>query len=203
MEYNSARPDLIIPEYGRNVHNMVEYAMSVADIEERTKIANAIVNVMAQLTPHLRELEDYQHKLWDHLYIISDFKLEVNAPYPMPAPEKLAERPAPLPYPQTELKYGHYGKNIQNIIDVCKDYTEGDEKEQLKLIIANLMKRHYMAWNSGTVVDHVIKKQLKEMSDGKLVLADEVELVYVAAKTHKPNNNHKKKKSNKKYYKKR
>jgi len=202
MEYNSARPDLIIPEYGRNVHNMVEYAMSVADIEERTKISHAIVNVMAQLTPHLRDLEDYNHKLWDHLFIISNFKLEVNSPYPMPLPEKLAERPKPVPYPQTELKYGHYGKNIQNIIDVCKDYEEGEEKEQLKLVIANLMKRHYMAWNQSTVVDHVIKKQLKEMSDGKLELGEGIELVHVSAKTHKPNNN-KKKKSNKKYYKKR
>lgn len=204
MEYNSARPDLIIPEYGRNVHNMVEYALSVGDIEERTKIANAIVGVMAQLTPHLKEGEDYKHKLWDHLFIISNFKLEVNSPYPMPEPEKLAERPKPVPYPQTELKYGHYGKNIQNIIDVCKDYKEGEEKEQLKLIIANLMKRHYMAWNSGTVVDHVIKKQLKEMSDGKLELGEDVVLVHVAAKSHKQNsNNHKKKKTTKKYYKKR
>ncbi|MFK7757540.1 MAG: DUF4290 domain-containing protein [Flavobacteriales bacterium] len=205
MEYNSSRPDLIIPEYGRNVHNMVAYAMEVEDREERNKIAAAIISVMGQLSPHLRDLEDYNHKLWDHLYIISQFKLDVDAPYPMPEPEKLAERPRKVPYPQSELKYGHYGKNIQNIIDVCKDFEEGEEKEKLKVVIANLMKRHYMAWNQSSVVDHTIKKQLREMSNGKLELGEDVQLAHVAAppSNQNKNNQHKKKKYSKKPYKKR
>jgi len=204
MEYNSSRPDLIIPEYGRNVHNMVAYAMAVEDREERNKIASAIISVMGQLSPHLRDLEDYNHKLWDHLYIISDFKLDVDAPYPMPEPEKLAERPRKVPYPQSELKYGHYGKNIQNIIDVCKDFEDGEDKEKLKVVIANLMKRHYMAWNQSSVVDHTIKKQLKEMSDGKLELGEDVQLAHVAAPSNQnKSHQHKKKKNYKKPYKKR
>lgn len=205
MEYNSSRPDLIIPEYGRNVHNMVAYAMEVEDKEERNKIASAIISVMGQLSPHLRDMEDYNHKLWDHLYIISDFKLDVDAPYPMPEPEKLAEKPRKVPYPQSELKYGHYGKNIQNIIDVCKDFEEGEEKEKLKVVIANLMKRHYMAWNQSSVVDHTIKKQLKEMSSGKLELGEDVQLAHVAAPSQNTNKSsqHKKKKYTKKPYKKR
>ncbi len=207
MEYNSSRPDLVIPEYGRNVHNMVAHAMEEADRDERNKIANAIISVMGQLSPHLRDVDDYKHKLWDHLFIISGFQLDVDSPYPMPEPEKLAERPKKVPYPQSELKYGHYGKNILNIIDVCKDYEEGEDKEQLKVIIANLMKRHYMAWNQSSVVDHTIKKQLKEMSDGKLELGEDVQLAHVADTTNtntKSSHHHKKKKPyGKKPYKKR
>lgn len=204
MEYNSSRTDLIIPEYGRNVHNMVAYAMEMEDREERNKVANAIISVMGQLSPHLRDVEDYKHKLWDHLFIISRFQLDVDSPYPKPQPEKLAERPKKVPYPQTELKYGHYGKNILNIIDFCKEMEEGDDKNQLKLIIANLMKRHYMAWNQSSVVDHTIKKQLKEMSEGKLELAEDVQLVHVAdVPTNRTNSHHKKKKNFKKPYKKR
>ena len=204
MEYNSSRPDLIIPEYGRNVHNMVAYAMEVEDREERNKVAKAIISVMGQLSPHLRDLEDYNHKLWDHLFIISGFQLDVDAPYPMPEPEKLAERPRKVPYPQSELKYGHYGKNIQNIIDVCKDIEDGEDKEKLKVVIANLMKRHYMAWNQSSVVDHTIKKQLKEMSGGKLELGEDVQLVHVPDSPHHgKSSHHKKKKYGKKSYKKR
>jgi len=202
MEYNSNRPDLIIPEYGRNVHNMVAYAMEIEDKDERNKVAQAIISVMGQLSPHLRDVEDYKHKLWHHLFIISRFQLDVDSPYPIPEPEKLAERPEPLPYPQTELKFGHYGKNIQNIIDVCKDYEEGEDKEKLKVIIANLMKRHYVAWNQASVVDRTIKKQLKEMSGRKLELSEEVQLVNVNV----DNNMHKgpkKKKNFKKNYKRR
>lgn len=205
MEYNSSRPDLIIPEYGRNVHNMVAIAMEEKNRDERNKIAQAIISVMGQLSPHLRDVEDYRHKLWDHLYIISGFQLDVDSPYPTPVPEKLAERPRKVPYPQSELKYGHYGKNILNIIDVCKNYEEGEDKDQLKLIIANLMKRHYMAWNQSSVVDHTIKKQLKEMSGGKLEIGEDVQLAHVAEPSNrdKGGHHHKKKKSYKKPYKKR
>ena len=205
MEYNSSRPDLIIPEYGRNVHNMVAYALELADRNERNKAVSAIISVMGQLSPHLRDVEDYKHKLWDHLHIISNFEMDVDSPYAKPAPEELAEKPQRVPYPQSNLKYGHYGKNIQNIINVCKDFEEGEEKEQLKVVIANLMKRHYMVYNQSSVVDHTIKKQLKEMSNGKLELAEDVQLAHVAdIPTATKAHHHKKKKAPfKKNYKKR
>lgn len=205
MEYNSSRPDLIIPEYGRNVHNMVAYALELEDREERNRATSAIISVMGQLSPHLRDVEDYKHKLWDHLHIISGFQLDVDSPYPTPAPEELAEKPKRVPYPQSILKYGHYGRNIQNIINVCKDFEEGDEKEQLKVVIANLMKRHYVAYNQSSVVDHTIKKQLKEMSEGKLELGEDIQLAHVADPPNPSKSlHHKKKKTGyKKNYKKR
>jgi hypothetical protein len=177
MEYNSQRDQLIIPEYGRNIQNMVGFCVGVEDREERNKVAQAIISVMGQLFPYLRDIEDYNHKLWDHLHIMADFKLDVDSPYPIPAPEELRARPEMVNYPTGNFKYSHYGKTLQEFINKAKEYPEGDERDTLTLIIANLMKKHYLTWNRDTVEDEVILRQLNELSEGVLKLKEGQELV--------------------------
>ncbi|MCX2680904.1 DUF4290 domain-containing protein [Galbibacter sp. EGI 63066] len=171
LEYNSERPKLIIPEYGRHIQKMIDYATAIEDKEERNKVAQAIIAVMGNLNPHLRDVPDFQHKLWDQLFIISDFKLDVDSPFPKPTREMLEERPERLEYPQNHPKYRFYGNNIKRMIDVCVSWEEGDLKDALKFTIANHMKKCYLNWNKDTVEDEVIFKHLFELSDGKINLA--------------------------------
>ena len=170
MEYNTSLPKMIIPEYGRNIQKMIDFAITVGEREERNKVAQAIINVMGQLNPHLRDVTDFKHKLWDHLFIISDFKLDVDSPYPMPTPETFKTKPKLLKYPSNDIRYKHYGKTVERIIDKAKEYPEGDEKKVLVEQIANLMKRSYLNWNRDSVNDEVILKQLQELSKGQLKL---------------------------------
>lgn len=172
LEYNSERPKLIIPEYGRHMQKMVDYAVAIEDKEERNKVAKSIIDVMGNLNPHLRDVPDFQHKLWDQLFIMSDFKLDVDSPFPKPSKEKLQERPEGLAYPQTHPKYRFYGNNIQKMIDICISWDDGDLKQALKYAIANHMKKSYLNWNKDTVDDKVIFNHLLELSDGKIDLAN-------------------------------
>jgi len=177
MEYNTARPKMVIPEYGRNVQKMVDFALSVDDKDERNKVAKAIINIMGQLNPHLRDVEDFKHKLWAHLFIMSDFKLDVESPYPKPSAETFAQKPRLLKYPQTRIRFGHYGKTVEMLIDKASAYDEGEEKEALTIVIANLMKKSYLSWNRDTVNDQVIIDQLSDLSKGKLILNDPEKLI--------------------------
>lgn len=170
LEYNTERPQLIIPEYGRHIQKMVDHCVSMEDREERNKCAKSIIAVMGNLNPHLRDVPDFQHKLWDQLFIISDFKLDVDAPYPKPSREELAERPEPLNYPQNFPKYRFYGNNIKRMIDVANSWEDGDKKEGLILTIANHMKKSFLNWNKDTVEDDVIFQHLYELSGGKINL---------------------------------
>jgi len=170
LEYNSERSKLIIPEYGRHLQKMVEHAVEIEDDQERNKVANSIIAVMGNMNPHLRDVADFQHKLWDQLFIISDFKLNVESPFPKPTPEMLAERPEMLEYPENNPKYRFYGNNIKRMIDAAKDYEEGEFKEALVLTIANHMKKSYLNWNRDAVDDEVIFNHLKELSNGKISL---------------------------------
>lgn len=172
FDYNTTRSKMQIPEYGRNVQKMVDHAVSVEDKEERNKVARAIIAIMGQLNPHLRDVEDFTHKLWAHLFIMSDFKLDVDSPYPLPKPENFETKPDSLEYPDKRIKYDHYGKTIELLIAKAKEYKEGDEKEVLIKTIANLMKRSYLTWNRDTVNDEVIAEHLKKMSGGELILKD-------------------------------
>ncbi|WP_335967185.1 DUF4290 domain-containing protein [Galbibacter sp. PAP.153] len=171
LEYNSERPKLIIPEYGRHIQKMVDYAVEIEDKEERNKVAQAIIAVMGNLNPHLRDVPDFQHKLWDQLFIISNFKLDVDSPFPKPTKELLEERPEPLEYPQNHPKYRFYGNNIKRMIDVCVSWEDGDLKDGLKFTIANHMKKSYLNWNKDTVEDDVIFAHLYELSNGNINLA--------------------------------
>ncbi|AXG70609.1 hypothetical protein KORDIASMS9_02850 [Kordia sp. SMS9] len=171
LEYNTERLRLIIPEYGRHIQKMIDIAVATEDAEERNKQAKAIIGVMGNLQPHLRDVPDFQHKLWDQLFIMSDFKLDVDSPFPKPSKEILQERPDPLGYPQNFPKYRFYGNNIKRMIDVANNWEEGEMKEALEYAIANHMKKCYLNWNKDTVEDYVIFKHLFELSDGKIDLA--------------------------------
>lgn len=172
IEYNTERPQLIIPEYGRHIQKMVDYAISLEDEEKRNKVAKGIIAVMGNMNPHLRDVPDFQHKLWDQLFIISDFKLDVDSPYGKPSREELMERPQPLPYPQNFPKYRFYGNNIKQMIDVAREWEEGPKKEGLILTIANHMKKCFLNWNKDTVDDDVIFKHLFELSEGEINLKE-------------------------------
>ena len=149
---------------------MVDHAISIEDKEERSKVAKSIISVMGNLNPHLRDVPDFQHKLWDQLFIISDFKLDVDSPYEKPSREELQERPNPLPYPQNFPKYRFYGNNIKRMIDIANSWEDGDMKEGLVLTIANHMKKCFLNWNKDTVQDNVIFNHLFELSEGKINL---------------------------------
>jgi len=175
LEYNSERPLMIIPEYGRHIQKMVDHCVALADAEERNKMAKAIVDVMGNLQPHLRDVPDFKHKLWDQLYIMSDFKLDAKSPYPIPSREELQEKPERLPYPKYASKYRYYGNNIQTMIDVALSWDDDDKKEALVYTIANHMKKCYLNWNKDTVDDAVIFNHLYDLSDGKLDLRNSEE----------------------------
>jgi len=170
LEYNTERPKLIIPEYGRHIQKMVGHAIATEDKEARNKIAKSIIAVMGNLNPHLRDVPDFQPMLWDQLFIISDFKLDVDSPYPIPSREELMERPEPLKYPQNHPKYRFYGNNIKRMIDVANSWEDSDKKDGLILTIANHMKKCFLNWNKDTVEDDVIFEHLFELSDGKINL---------------------------------
>jgi hypothetical protein len=177
MEYNTTRGKLILPEYGRNVQNMIAHAMEIADRDERNRAAQAIIEVMGQLNPHLRDVDDFRHKLWTHLFVMSDFQLEVDSPYEIPKQEVLNEKPGLMEYPKSKIRYGHYGQYTQKILESAKDVTDPNEKEYLKNTMANFMKKQFLAHNNDAVENHVIADQLKEISKGELILENPDELV--------------------------
>lgn len=170
LEYNAERSHLIIPEYGRHLQKLIDQATLIQDAEERNKAAKYIIQVMGTLNPHLRDVPDFQHKLWDQLFIMSDFKLDVVSPYPIPSREVLQLKPDVLQYPQNFPKYRYYGNNIKYMIDVANKWEEGEMKSALVKVIANHMKKSYLSWNKDTVKDDVIFEHLYELSDGKLNL---------------------------------
>ncbi|WP_299781486.1 DUF4290 domain-containing protein [uncultured Formosa sp.] len=170
IEYNTEREPLIIPEYGRHLQKMVNHAKTIENRDDRNKEAHAIIAVMGNLQPHLRDVPDFQHKLWDQLFIIASFELDVDSPYGIPDKELLEKRPDSLPYPQNFPKYRFYGNNIKTMIDVANTWEEGELKEALIYSIANHMKKCFLNWNKDTVDDNVIFNHLYELSDGKINL---------------------------------
>ncbi|MDG1378785.1 MAG: DUF4290 domain-containing protein [Flavobacteriaceae bacterium] len=195
LEYNTEREHLIIPEYGRHLQKMINHAKSRPTKEERNKVAQAIISVMGNLQPHLRDVPDFKHKLWDQLFIMSDFKLDADSPFDMPSKEVLNARPEPLPYPQNHPKYRFYGNNIKTMIDVANTWETGDMKEALMFTIANHMKKCFLNWNKDTVEDTVIFNHLFELSEGKIDMRDCVEDLTDAAslmRSKKRHSNHKK-----------
>lgn len=175
LEYNAERPHLIIPEYGRHLQKLIDQATVIEDADERNKAAKYIIQVMGTLNPHLRDVPDFQHKLWDQLFIMSDFKLDVESPYPIPSREVLQLKPDVLKYPQNFPKYRYYGNNIKYMIDVANKWEEGEMKNALVKVIANHMKKSYLSWNKDTVKDDVIFEHLYELSGGKLNLLQSTE----------------------------
>jgi len=175
LEYNTIREELIIPEYGRHIQKMINYASSRESKEERNKLANSIISVMGNLQPHLRDVPDFQHKLWDQLFIMSDFKLDADSPFEKPSKEVLNAKPDPLSYPQNFPKYRFYGNNIKIMIDEAVKWDAGEMKEALVLTIANHMKKCFLNWNKDSVKDKVIFDHLYELSDSKIDIRDSKE----------------------------
>jgi hypothetical protein len=177
MEYNSARPRLIIPEYGRNIQRMIEECMEIEERERRNAVAHAIIEIIGNLNPHLRDAPDYRHKLWDHLFIMSDFQLDVDSPYPIPQRETFESKPDLLQYPKKSLRHRHYGNIIRQTIRKTMELDPHDpEREALVRDIANQMKKSYLHWNKDTVQDDQIWNDLYEMSDGKIKPPEEANL---------------------------
>ena len=174
LRYNTSRKQLIIPEYGRHIHEMINQTCEIKDKEERNKSARAIIGVMGNLNPHLRDVPDFQHKLWDQLFIMSNFKLDVDCPFEKPDKKILEERPETLHYPQNYPKYRFYGNNIKNMIDAAIKWEDNDLKDALVYNIANHMKKCFLNWNKDTVEDKLILDHLKELSNDELKVKSEL-----------------------------
>lgn len=170
LEYNSQREHLIIPEYGRYVQKLINQITAIEDREKRNKGARYVISVLGNLNPHLRDVPDFQHKLWDQLFIMSDFKLDIDSPFPIPTREVVQLKPERLTYPQNFPKYRFYGNNIKYMIDVARKWEEGELKNALIIVIANHMKKCFLSWNKDTVTDEVIFNHLLELSNGELNL---------------------------------
>ena len=168
LVYNTKQQRLALPEYGRNIQNMVNYCVTIQDREERTRCAQSIINTMGNLFPHLRDINDFKHILWDHLAIMSEFSLDIDYPYDVIKKEDLYVKPAKLPYTQGRIAYKHYGKSLERMIKKANDYEEGEQKEHLIDLLANHMKKSFLTWNKEAVDDQKIFDDLYQLSDGKI-----------------------------------
>ncbi|MFC3199442.1 DUF4290 domain-containing protein [Parapedobacter deserti] len=186
FDYNSTRPRLILAEYGRNVQNMVDHICTLPTKEERNRHAQVVIEMMGFLNPHLRDVADFKHKLWDHLHIISDFKIDVDSPYPVPERDAIHPKPELLDYPQHRIKYKHYGFTIERMIERAKQIADAEKKKAMTQAIANFMKMAYVTWNKDSVEDDAIISDLRELSNGELQLGPDVSLTKLDFKTPPP-----------------
>jgi len=194
MDYNSKRKKLALPEYGRNVQNMVDYLLTIEDRDKRNKSAQNVIDVMGNLYPFLRDVPEFNHKLWDHLAIMSDFQLDIDYPYELPEPEALLEKPKKIAYNQHSIKYRHYGLTVERLIKEAERF-EGEERKIIIEQIANHMKKSFLNWNKSSVDDKKIFEDLKEMSHGKLIPEPDLQLAegrILIARKKKQNNKKKK-----------
>jgi hypothetical protein len=176
MDYNTARKKLALPEYGRHIQKMVDFAITVEDREERNRVAKAIISIMGNLNPGLRDQGDTRHKLWDHLFIMSDFKLDIDSPYPIPEKEKFTQKPEPVEYNSNTIKYMHYGRTIEQLIEAAINYEDETKRGDLIMLIANHMKKSYLTWNRSLISDETIINDLEELSGGKIKLDKDTKL---------------------------
>lgn len=172
MEYNTTRNNLMMREYGRHVQKMIEHLLSIDEPERRQRNAQAVIELMGFLNPHLKNVEDFRHKLWDHLFFISDFKLEVKSPYPIPTRETLSEKPKPLPYPKRYPKHSHLGKNLELIIKKALQEEDPDKRLGFANAIAYYMKLAYNNWHKEVVHDDAIQSELTGITDGQLTFTN-------------------------------
>lgn len=169
-EYNTQRPDIILKEYGRNVQKLAEYIRNLPDINKRTELSHALIELMKQLTPSLKDQPEDPQRMWDDLYIVADFNLDINSPYPKPERDILFKKPDRVEYPQSNVRFKHYGKNIERLIKEAMKIENPQEQEDAVIYLGKLMKTFYSNWNKETLDDSVIVKDIREMSNGKLVL---------------------------------
>lgn len=200
MEYNTEREKIVISEYGRNIQVMIRHLMDIEDRKQRTEAAYFIVNVMAQMNPQVKESNDYMHKLWDHLHIIAQYELDVDGPYPKPTPEMQKKKPEHVGYQKNNIRYGHYGQYIYDVVKKVKEMEDGPKKQAILINIANQMKRDYLNWNRDTVNDLLILDDLYKISGEEIALPMETKLIPTSEILNKTQNqqqqNQKKKNGN-------
>jgi len=177
FDYNTQRKRMALPEYGRNVQKMIEHVKTIKDPEERNRAARTVIQIMGNLNPNLRDVTDFRHKLWDHLMIISNFDLDVDSPYPAPDILKLVEKPNRVPYHSGEIKYMHYGRIVELLIESASVMDDGEEKEYLTSLILNQMKKDYLTWNPGLVSDEILIRDMDKMSGGRLRITENVKIL--------------------------
>ena len=173
--YNTERKSLKLPEYGRNVQKMVEYLRTIEDRDKRNEQARAVVKVMEIINPQVHLQENYEQKLWDHLFIIADFNLDVDAPYPMPSPGKFAVPPAQIPVKKKPIKAVHYGRNIESIIDLIAETEDGEVKTAMIRSLAGYMRQQYLIWNKDSVSDDTIFHDIEQLSGGRAARQEKCE----------------------------
>lgn len=179
MKYNTQKEKLVLPDYGRNIQNMVDHCMTIEDKEERTKCANAVVDIMGNMFPHLRDVNDFKHILWDHIAIMSDFKLDIVYPFEVITKEELYTKPNKLEYSRPSMKYRHYGNILEKMILIAADMEDGGEKDQLISQIASQMKKSYTEWNKEADDDKIIE-DLDELSQGKIKLDSNYTIINIS-----------------------
>ncbi|MDX9811117.1 MAG: DUF4290 domain-containing protein [Bacteroidales bacterium] len=178
-DYNTQRKRMALPEYGRNVQKMVDHIKTIKDRNERNRAARTIIQIMGNLNPHLRDVGDFKHKLWDHLALIANFELDIDPPYPAPEPSKFIEKPRQVPYKQGDIRYLHYGRIVEDLIEAASKYEDGPEKVYLTSLILNQMKKSYVTWNRSQVSDEVIIGDMKLLSGGKLKMSEGIKILEV------------------------
>ncbi|MGI6313483.1 MAG: DUF4290 domain-containing protein [Candidatus Cryptobacteroides sp.] len=180
LDYNTEREKLSMPEYGRNVFKMVEYLKTIPDREKRNEQAKAVVKTMEMLNPQVRVQENWEHKLWDHLYMIAGYDLDIDSPYPCPLKEDFETKPVPIPMKGSPIKAMHYGRNIERIIDLICEQEEGETKNLLIRNLALYMRTQYLIWNKDSVADETIFADIEDMSEGRIRVPEGMELGKVA-----------------------
>ena len=176
LDYNTEREALAMPEYGRNVLKMVEHLRTIEDRQKRTEQAKAVVKVMEILNPQVHSQENFEQKLWDQLYVIAGFDLDVDAPYPAPQKEQFTTRPVPIPMKDSKIRAAHYGRNIEKIIDLLCEQPDGEVKTELIRSLAIYMRQQYLIWNKDSVADETIFADIEKLSDYKLKVPDGINL---------------------------
>ena len=173
FEYNTQRRRLPLPEYGRSVHNMVEHALTIENREQRQCCAETIVNIMGSMFPSPGDSEDHRRKLWDHLAIMSDFKLDIDYPVEVVKKEALEKKPDRIPYPEGRIRYRHYGHYVDDMLRAAVEMPGGEEKDALIYLLAQDMKKEYVLWNKDSVTDDKIFQDIYEMSGGAIRIEPE------------------------------
>lgn len=189
LEYNTQKRRLLIPEYGRNVQKMIEYVKSIEDRDERNRQAQAVIDVMEIINPQVHLQENYKHKLWDHMFIIADFDLDVDSPYPMPEVSELFTQPGQIPINKKPVKATYYGRNIESFIDLVAEKEEGEVKTAMIRSLANYMRQQYLTWNKDTVTEDTIFQDIERLSDGRIKVPEDLHLSrYDSDQNYRPMN---------------
>ncbi len=182
MDYNTQREKLLMPEYGRHVQKMIENVREIPDREKRNEQIKAVVNVMGILNPQLKDINDFKHKLWDHVQVISDFNIDIDSPYPIPTKDNFYSDPEPISIETKPLVAAHYGRNIQNMIEVIAALPNDEVKDMMIKTMASYMRQQYLIWNKDSVTEETIFKDIAKLSEGRLIVPEYIHLDVISDK---------------------